>query len=57
MTPMEQQAQHLVRMAADPGWAAYAKQRAQELANDSSGLFNGLGERIAELRRQQKDGE
>jgi hypothetical protein len=37
-----QQVEHLAKMAVQRGWVAYAKQRAQELEQDASGLFLGL---------------
>lgn len=42
----EQQLQHLIRMAREPGWKAYAWQRAQELDADSSGLFTGIADAL-----------
>jgi hypothetical protein len=44
----EQQVEHLTKMALQKGWIAYAKQRAQELEEDQSGIFKGLVESVRE---------
>jgi len=50
----EQQVEHLTKMALQKGWIAYAKQRAQELENDSSGLWVGLVEAVRERLNERK---
>jgi hypothetical protein len=50
----EQQVEHLTKMALQKGWIAYAKQRAQELENDSSGLWVGLVEAVRERVNERK---
>jgi len=43
---------HLARMARHPGFLDHARFRAKQLANDPSGLWDGILEAIAtELRR------
>lgn len=42
----EQQVEHLTKMALQKGWIAYAKQRAQDLEDDPSGLWVGLVETV-----------
>ena len=50
----EQQVEHLTKMALQKGWIAYAKQRAQELEQDSSGLFKGIVEAVRERVNERK---
>lgn len=50
----EQQVEHLTKMALQKGWIAYAKQRAQELENDQSGLWVGLVEAVRERLNERK---
>jgi len=50
----EQQVEHLTKMALQKGWIAYAKQRAQELENDPSGLWVGLVEAVRERLNERK---
>jgi hypothetical protein len=50
----EQQVEHLVKMALQKGWIAYAKQRAQELEADPSGLWVGLVEAVRERLNERK---
>lgn len=41
-------------MALQKGWIPYAKQRAQELEDDQSGLFKGLVEAVRERLEERK---
>jgi hypothetical protein len=41
-------------MALQKGWIAYAKQRAQELEADQSGIFVGLVEAVRERLNERK---
>ena len=50
----EQQVEHLTKMALQKGWIAYAKQRAQELEEDQSGLWVGLVEAVRERLNERK---
>ena len=50
----EQQVEHLTKMALQKGWVAYAKQRAQELEDDQTGIFNGLVEAVRERLNERK---
>ena len=50
----EQQVEHLTKMALQKGWIAYAKQRAQELEADPSGLWVGLVEAVRERLNERK---
>ena len=50
----EQQVEHLTKMALQKGWIAYAKQRAQELEADPSGLWVGLIEAVRERVNERK---
>ena len=50
----EQQVEHLTKMALQKGWIAYAKQRAQELEADQSGVFVGLVEAVRERLNERK---
>lgn len=50
----EQQVEHLTKMALQKGWIAYAKERAQELENDQTGIFNGLIEAVRERVNERK---
>jgi hypothetical protein len=50
----EQQVEHLTKMALQKGWIAYAKQRAQELESDQSGIFKGLVEAVRERLNEKK---
>ena len=50
----EQQVEHLTKMALQKGWIAYAKQRAQELEADQSGLWVGLVEAVRERLNERK---
>jgi beta-lactamase class D len=50
----EQQVEHLTKMALQKGWIAYAKQRAQELEDDQSGLWVGLVEAVRERVNERK---
>ena len=50
----EQEVEHLTKMALQKGWIAYAKQRAQELENDPSGLWVGLIEAVRERVNERK---
>ena len=40
----DQQLQHLIRLARQPGWKAYAWERAKALHREESGLFRGIAE-------------
>ena len=40
----DQQLQHLIRLAKQPGWKAYAWERAKTLHKEESGLFRGIAE-------------
>jgi hypothetical protein len=50
----EQQVEHLTKMALQKGWIAYAKQRAQELEDEQSGIFKGLVEAVRERVNERK---
>ena len=50
----DQQVEHLTKMALQKGWIHYAKQRAQELEDDQSGLFKGLVEAVRERVNERK---
>jgi len=50
----EQQVEHLTKMALQKGWIAYAKQRAQELEDDHTGIFKGLVEAVRERLNERK---
>ena len=50
----EQEVEHLTKMALQKGWIAYAKQRAQELEEDPSGLWVGLIEAVRERVNERK---
>ena len=50
----EQQVEHLTKMALQKGWIPYAKQRAQELEDDQSGIFKGLVEAVRERVNERK---
>ena len=50
----EQQVKHLTKMALQKGWIAYAKQRAQELEKDPSGLWVGLIDAVRERLDERK---
>jgi hypothetical protein len=50
----EQQVEHLTKMVLQKGWIAYAKQRAQELEADPSGLWVGLIEAVRERVNERK---
>jgi hypothetical protein len=50
----EQQVEHLTKMALQKSWIAYAKQRAQELEEDQSGIFKGLVEAVRERVNERK---
>ena len=50
----EQQVEHLTKMALQKGWIPYAKERAQELENDQSGLWVGLVEVVRERVNERK---
>ena len=50
----EQQVEHLAKMVLQKGWIAYAKQRAQELEEDQSGLWVGLVEAVRERLNERK---
>lgn len=50
----EQQVEHLTKMALQKGWIHYAKQRAQELEEDQTGIFNGLVEAVRERVNERK---
>ena len=50
----EQQVEHLTKMALQKGWIAYAKQRAQELEKDPSGLWVGLVEAVRQRVNERK---
>ena len=38
----DQQLQHLIRLAKQPGWKLYAWERAKTLHKEESGLFRGI---------------
>ena len=38
----DQQLQHLINLAQQPGWKAYAWERAKTLHREESGLFRGI---------------
>ena len=40
----DQQLQHLIRLAKQPGWKAYAWHRAKALDAEESGLFRGIAD-------------
>ena len=50
----EQQVELLTKMALQKGWVAYAKQRAQELEDDQTGIFKGLIEAVRERVHERK---
>lgn len=50
----EQQVEHLTKMALQKGWIPYAKQRAQDLESDPSGLWVGLVEAVRERVNERK---
>lgn len=50
----EQQVEHLTKMVLQKGWIAYAKQRAEELEADPSGLWVGLIEAVRERVNERK---
>ena len=50
----DQQVEHLTKMALQKGWVAYAKQRAQELEEDQTGIFKGLVEAVRERLNERK---
>ena len=50
----EKEVERLTKMALQKGWIAYAKQRAQELENDPSGLWVGLIEAVRERVNERK---
>lgn len=37
---------HLVSLANSPGWKAYAWARAKELANERTGIYAGIDEKL-----------
>jgi hypothetical protein len=41
-------------MALQKGWVAYAKQRAQELEDDQTGIFKGLIEAVRKRVNEQR---
>jgi hypothetical protein len=49
-----QQVNHLTKMALQKGWVAYAKQRAQELEDDQTGIFKGLIEAVRKRVNEQR---
>lgn len=50
----DQQLQHLVRLAKQPGWKAYAWQRAKDLDREETGLFRGIAEDLKAAMAGQK---
>jgi hypothetical protein len=50
----DQQVEHLAKMALQKGWIAYAKERAQELENDPTGLWVGLIKAVRERLEEMK---
>lgn len=52
--PFEVQLAHLVSLAVDPGWKAYAWSRAKELENEDSGLWAGMSERLRQAVQEQQ---
>ena len=50
----EKEVEQLTKMALQKGWIAYAKQRAQELEDDPSGLWVGLIEAVRERVNERK---
>ena len=40
----DQQLQHLINLARQPGWKAYAWERAKVLHREESGLFRGIAD-------------
>jgi hypothetical protein len=50
----EKQVEHLVKMADQAGWVAYAKKRAEELEQDSSGLFVGITDEVRKILNERK---
>ena len=40
----DQQLQHLINLARQPGWKAYAWERAKTLHREESGLFRGIAD-------------
>ncbi len=53
----EKQVEHLVKMATQAGWVAYAKKRAEELEEDVSGLFVGITDEVRmKLNERKRDG-
>ena len=51
---VKQMEDHLVKMALQKGWLAYAKQRSKELEEDESGLFVGITERVREKLKEKQ---
>ncbi len=48
---------HLIRMAGEPGWKAYAWHRAQELDADRSGMWRGIAEALKTAMTRAKASE
>ncbi len=53
----EKQVEHLVMLASQKGWVAYASKRADELEEDPSGLFVGIKDEVRKrLNERKRDG-
>ena len=50
----DQQLQHLIRLAKQPGWKAYAWERAKTLHREESGLFRGIADDLKAVMAEQK---
>ena len=48
------QLQHLIRLARQPGWKAYAWERAKVLHREESGLFRGIADDLKAAMAEQK---
>jgi hypothetical protein len=50
----DQQVEHIAKMALQKGWIPYAKERAQELEDDPTGLWVGLTKAVRERLEEMK---
>lgn len=48
------QLQHLIRLARQPGWKAYAWHRAKVLDAEETGLFRGIADDLKAAMAEQK---
>jgi hypothetical protein len=52
-TLYQRQLGHLINLAREPGWKAYAWQRAKDLSTDQSGMFAGISQALTEAMRME----